>query len=97
MRWITCNTGVSSEQDAQRDRKRQHPLAHRHARDDMIDQVGGSLCHAPRPARGAKPSPLARKGYELLMAAVPTAQPQEAVGENAAVEKGVKLLFDKLR
>ena len=31
------------------------------------------------------------------MAAVPTAQPQEAVRDDAAVEKGVELVFDKLR
>ena len=88
---------VSSEQDAQRDRKRQHPLAHRHLRDHVIDQVRGALRHAPRAARGAKPASFAREGDQLLMAAVPTAQPQEAVGENAAVEKVVELVFDKLR
>ena len=38
---------VSGEQDAQWDRKRQHPLAHRHLRDHVIDQVRGALRRAP--------------------------------------------------
>jgi len=39
--------GMCSEQQANRDRKREHPLAHRHPGDDVIDQVGGGLRHAP--------------------------------------------------
>ena len=39
--------GLRGQQLAQRDRQRQHPLAHRHLRDDVIHQVGGGLCHAP--------------------------------------------------
>ena len=86
---------MGGEQDAQRNRKRQYPLAHRHAGDDLIDQVSGSCCHAPRATRRAKPASFAREGDQLLMAAVPTAQPQKAVGENAAFEKGVKFLCHK--
>jgi hypothetical protein len=48
--------GMSRKEDAKRDRKRQHPLPDRHARDDLIDQVRGALRHAPRAARGAKPT-----------------------------------------
>ncbi len=38
------------EQQTQRDRQRQHPLAYRHMRDDVVDQVSSGLCHAPRAA-----------------------------------------------
>jgi putative transposase len=38
---------MCSEQQAKRDRKREHPLPHRHPGDDVIDQVGGGLRHAP--------------------------------------------------
>lgn len=41
---------------AQWNGERQYPLAHRHARDDVIDQVSGGLCHAPCAATGAKTS-----------------------------------------
>src|SRR5262245_27227299 len=44
---------MGGKQDAQWNRKRQHPLARWHARDDVIDQVRGGVCHAPRPARTA--------------------------------------------
>ena len=42
--------GLRGQQQPQRDRQREHPLAHRHLRDDVIQQVGGRLRHAPRAA-----------------------------------------------
>jgi hypothetical protein len=42
--------GLHGQQQAQRDRQRQHPPPHRHMRDDVIHQVGGGLRHAPRAA-----------------------------------------------
>ncbi len=32
------------DETAQGNRERQHPLAHRHLGDDMIDQMGGGIC-----------------------------------------------------
>ena len=87
---------MRGQQDAQGIRKRDHPLAHRHARDHAVDQVGSALRHAPRLARGAKPAPLTGEAHQLLVAAVTTAQPQKAVREDAAFEKGIELVFDKL-
>jgi hypothetical protein len=81
----------------ERDRKRQHPLTHRHPRDDVVDQVRRCFCHAPRPARRAEPAPLARErqrashGYTAR-----AAQPHKSVGEDAALEKSVALAFDEL-
>ena len=40
---------------------------------------------------------LAAEGDQLVMAPVTTAQAQEAVGQNAALEEGVELVFDELR
>ena len=40
--------GMSGEQNAQWNWKRQHPLPDRHARNDLIDQTRGALGHAPR-------------------------------------------------
>ena len=73
------------------------PIGARHPRDDVIDQVGSCFGHAPGAARGAKSAPLTGKRYQLLMGAVTAAQAQKAVGQDAAFEKGIKLVFDKLR
>ena len=89
--------GLRSQQQAQRDRQRQHPLAHRHMGNDVVDQVGCGLGHAARAARRAEPAPLAAKGYKLVVAAVAAAQAQEAVGQDAAFEEGVELVLDELR
>ena len=35
--------GLRGQQHAQRDRQRQHPLPHRHMRDDVVDQVRRGL------------------------------------------------------
>ena len=66
--------GMRSEQQAKRDRKREHPLLHRHPGDDLIDQVGGRLRHAPGATARTEAAPLATKGHEPLMGAVGAAQ-----------------------
>jgi hypothetical protein len=66
--------GMRSEQQAKRDRKREHPLPHRHPGDDVIDQVGGRLRHAPGATARTEAAPLATKGHEPLMGAVGAAQ-----------------------
>jgi len=88
---------MGGEENAQRNRKRQHPLPDRHARDDLIDQVRGALRHAPRAARGAKPASLAGKRHQLLVGAISAAHAQKTVGQDAAFEKGLELVFDKRR
>ena len=89
--------GLRGQQQAQRDRQRQHPLAHRHMGDDVVHQVRRGLRHAPRAARRAKAAPLAAEGDQLVVAAVAAAQPQEAVGQDAAFEEGVELVLHELR
>ncbi len=85
--------GPRSQQQAQRDRQQQHPLAHRHVGDDVVHQVGRRLRHAPGTARGAEPAPLAAEGDQLVVAAVTAAQAQEAVGQDAAFEEGVEAMI----
>ena len=63
----------------------------------MVQQVRRGLRHPPGPARGAKATPLAAEGDQLVVAAVAAAQAQEAVGQDAAFEEGVELVFDELR
>jgi len=83
--------GLCGQQQAQGDGQprlaNSHPLAHRHTQDDVVDQVGRRLGHAPGPARRAKAAPLAAEGDQLVMPAVTATQAQEAVGEDAALQE----------
>ena len=63
----------------------------------MVHQVRRSLRHAPGPARRAKAAPFAAESEQLVVAAVAAVQAQEAVGQDAALEEGVELVFDELR
>jgi hypothetical protein len=49
------------------------------------------------PHDGQKPRRSQEKGDELVIAAVTAALAQEAVGQDAAFEKGVELVIDELR
>jgi hypothetical protein len=73
---------------------RQHPLAHRLARENVITQVRGSLYHAPRVARGADPTAFAGEGHEVVVPAVTTAGAGKAVGADATFEVFAKRLSD---
>ena len=66
-------------------------------REDVVYQPRRRLRHAPCLARGAKPASLAAERHQLVVAAVAAVQAQEAVGQDAAFEEGVALIFDKLR
>ena len=63
----------------------------------MVHQARRSLRHAPGTARWAKAAPLATERDQFVVAAVATVQAQEAVGQDAAFEEGVELVFDELR
>jgi hypothetical protein len=65
--------------------------------DDVFHQVRRGLRHAARAARGAESAALAAEIQQLVVAAVATAQAQEAVGRDAALEEGVELVLDELR
>ena len=59
--------------------------------DDVVHQAGRRLRHATSAARGAEAAPLATEGDELVVAAVTAAKPQEAMGQDSALEEGVEL------
>jgi hypothetical protein len=65
---------MCSEQQAKWDRKREHPLTHRHPGDDVSDQVGGGLRHAPGATARAETATLATQGHELFMGTVGATQ-----------------------
>ena len=72
-------------------------LPHRHVGNDVVHQVRRGLRHAARAARRAEPEALAAEGEQLVVAALATAQPQEAVRQDAAFEEGVELVLDEAR
>ena len=92
---------LRGQQQAKRNRQphdpNEHPLAHRHMGDDVVHQVRSGLCHAAGAARRAKAAPLAAEGDQFVVAAVNAAQPQEAVGQDAALEEGAELVLHELR
>ena len=57
IRFDVNSNRVRGKVATQEDRKRQHPLAQRHARNDAIDQPVSGLRPAPRPARGTNAEP----------------------------------------
>ena len=63
----------------------------------MVDQVGRRLRHAPGIERWAKAASLATEGDQHVVPTVVAAQSQEAVGQDAAFEEGVELVFDESR
>jgi len=55
--------------------------------------VGRGLGHAPGRTRGTKPAPLAAEGQQQLFRARVTAQAEKAMGQDTALQIGVKFTF----
>jgi len=77
--------GMSSEEESQWNRKRQHPLAHRHLRNHLIDQVSGGLGHASCPASRADTAALTGEPYQFFMMALITTHAQKAMAKISRV------------
>jgi hypothetical protein len=91
--------------------KREHPLADRDFGQNAVDEVRRRLpakqsfaCiavatlplgHAVAAATWAKAPAFAREGDEAVEAAIVAVQAQEAMGEDAAAQEGMELLFDE--
>jgi hypothetical protein len=81
---------------------RQHPLAHRHARHDVVGEMGGGFDHAPgvmtegnpRGTGGTDAATLARIRDEKIVAALGASDAGKAVGEDAAFEVAAEFPFD---
>src|SRR2546428_10060059 len=74
-----------------------HPLAHRHARQHVVDEAGRALRHAPAPAARAEATPFARERDEAFERALAAPQPGKAPLQYATREKIPELLFDERR
>ena len=71
---------LGGKQMPQWDGKGYHPLAHGHARDDLLNQMGRGLGHASGATRRANPSAFTGERHQLFMSALPTPQPQKPMG-----------------
>ena len=75
----------------------EHPLAHRHLRQEVVNEGGGVLRHSPPSPARAEAATLAREGHEPLERTGRTSQPREAYGEDPAAEEVTELVLDKGR
>jgi hypothetical protein len=71
------------------------PLADRYLGEDAIDEVRGGVRHAAAAAGRAEATSLAREGHETVELALVAVEPEEALGEDPAAEKGAELLLDE--
>src|SRR5881394_886864 len=81
------------EQEPQRERQRQHPLAQRSSRQHLIGEQRRRLRLPSRAAARAKAAPLAAERDELLGMAALAAHAQEAELEAAALEMAFEFLL----
>ena len=90
----TGDVGAERGKAAKLERERENPLAHRHRREDAVDDVGGGVGHATRGAARADASTLAREGDEKIAVTRVAMETEESVGEHAAREVGTEGLLD---
>ncbi len=80
---------IPREEIAKTVRQTQHPLAHGHARQHLVDKTGGALRHAPPAATRAETPALAGKRHEPLHRAGGASQAREAVRQHPQVRKSL--------
>ena len=73
---------------------RQHPLAHRQARYDVIDEMGCGLDHAPGVACRTHAAALAGEDDQEVVPTLSAAGPSKAVAENATFEVAAEFALD---
>jgi len=69
-----------AKQMPQRDGKGDHPLAYRHVRDHLFNQMGRGLRHAAGATGRVKPTAFTGEGHQFFMGAVPTPEAQSSRG-----------------
>lgn len=82
---------AGGQQETQRERHREHPLAHRHPRQDVVHQQGSALGHAPGPATGAEPPAFATERHQAFVMAGIAAHAQKAVFQPPTLEVVLEL------
>jgi hypothetical protein len=75
-------------------REAQDPLPDGNLGEDPVHEIGRRVGHPPAHAGRTEPATFAGEGDDLVMPAIRTAHPGEAVGQNSAVEIALELLPD---
>ena len=88
---------IVSHAEAQRERQREDPLPDRDLRKHAIHEPGGGVGHAAAPAGRANAATFAAETDDAILAAGIAVQPDEAVRQDAALEKAAQLAFDEAR
>jgi len=70
------------------------PLAHRHPREDVLDQVGGGLGHAAGATRRPQAAALAGERDQDIVTAGVAVRAGEPSGQDPALEIGAQLALD---
>ena len=86
---------VPGQHVAQAMRHGQHPLAHRHVREHMVNEMRGALRHPAPATTGTDRSPPTRERHEPVKPAAAAVESGEAAGEPSAAQKAPKLLVDE--
>ena len=76
-------------------RQAQHPLPHRHWREDVIHQVRGSLGHSAAAATWTHRTTFTREGHQPVQPTPTALKAGESAGEPTAPQEAAKLLFDE--
>src|SRR5207245_11520642 len=87
--------GVPGEEIAQPVGQREHPLAHGHVRQDVVDEVCRLLRHAAAATTRTEAPPFARERDEPFVRAALAAHAGEATGEDATGEELAELALDE--
>jgi hypothetical protein len=90
-------SGRLAMQKAQGIGSAQHPLSHRLLGKHFVDEQRRALGHAPGPATGAEPAPLAAEGDQVLGMAGVATHPQKSVLEATALEVSLEFLLHIVR
>jgi hypothetical protein len=64
---------------------------------NLVDQIGGALVHAPPQTTRTEPPPLATEGHQVPLAARLAMHLREAMGQDAAFQKTAQLFHDEFR
>ncbi len=86
---------IPREAIAKLEREAQHPLANGHVREDMIDEMRGTLGHPAPPAARAETTTFAGERNQTVRATACTPKAREPMRKHSAANEALKLTLDE--